>query len=362
MFKLHFLLITLLLALTSCGGGGSSDSGSNDSSSDDTETDTGIDTETVGNFNSTYFSSDLTSEERVSCTLENGSTTTCYQLTFIANGAGSIVGDGTDGTIGPYCPESINTSRSEVGFGVYDGDTNPGFQSLVDAAINMDADGYDIVDEDGNIRSGGGGGGDFSYCLEMGLDDTIEIVYLIPVTPELRNTPYEVGTVESNGFGLNGVPYKGNPPSVTVVENGVGGTGSGNIPALDHCGGHPDPFGYYHWHFVPQSMNTVLGSDNFDFTEQHGITCSNSNIDSDDPSAFAGIAKDGFPIYAAYDSVDSVDTTPNDVAEVDECNGHSHTTDEFPDGVYHYHAQEDSAPNLPACLMGSFPNRDFTVN
>lgn len=353
-----FLPVILVCSafLISCGGGSSGSDDANDMDGDDD----GIDTATQGNFDATrsLFSLDLTNDNRVSCTLENGSTTTCYELTFTANGAGDTEGTGT---IGPFCPETIFDLRSETGVGVYDGDTNPGFQSLVDAVQNMDDDGYEIVDDAGNVNQIGGGNGN-SACLEMQIDTTLSITYLIPLTPELRDEPYDIATIESIGFGLTGVPYKGHPPGVAIAEAGIGGAGSGSIPALDLCGGHVDPFGYYHWHFVPQSINTVLESNVFNFTDDFDMTCSNSNIAYDAPSAFAGLAKDGFPIYGAYDSISGADTAPDITATVDECNGHNHATDEFPDGVYHYHALADGAPNVPECLVGSFVERnDFSV-
>jgi hypothetical protein len=353
-------LSLVLLCALNIGGCGSSDSTTDTSTDTEVEVDTG--TESSGNYQSYLFDTAAIAEDEVECTLENGSTTTCYELTFSANTVGDTEGAGT---VGPYCPPDINTYRSESGVGIYDGTTNPGFQSLVDAAISMDADGYDIVDEDGNIRfsdlSQGSEEAGFSYCLSANFDSSLELTYLIPVTPELRSEPYVLGTIDSMGVGVNGVPIKANPPSVTVVEDGVGGTGSGNIPSLDLCGGHPDPSGYYHWHFIPQSINTVYESDEYNYTEQYNMTCSNSLIEYDNPASFAGLAKDGYPIYGAYDSVDDIDTTPDTVAMVDECNGHTHETTEFPDGVYHYHALEGGAPNLPSCLMGSFVSRDVSV-
>jgi hypothetical protein len=351
-YSLIFVVFISTLCLSGCGGS---------SSSSDDSADTETTTDASGNFDSDLFGSALISEDVVSCTLENGSETTCYELTFSANGVGDTEGNGT---IGPYCPEYITTPRNESGVGIYDGTTDPGFQSLVDAAIAMDTDGYDIVDDDGFINFNDlttTTDQDLSYCLSAVFDSTLEITYLVPVTPEVRSEPYTVPTVGSFGIGISGVPFKGNPPSVTTAEAGIGGTGSGNIPALDLCGGHADPAGYYHWHFIPQSMNTVLASDEYDYTAQYDMSCSNSNVAFDEPSAFAGIAKDGYPIYAAFDSVDSVDTTPSEVADLDECNGHTHATSEFPDGVYHYHALENGAPNIPSCLTGSFVSNDFSV-
>lgn len=341
LLPLALLSQSLLLA---CGGGSSSE--------DNTET-----VSTISGYNSALFSTDLISDEQVSCTLENGVATTCYQLRFAANGAGTSE---DNGTIGPFCPENINVARKDAGVGIYDGPTNPGFQSLVDAVQNMDADGYDVVDENGNVNSVGGGGGN-SACLEMPMDTGLEITYLIPISPQVRSVPYEISTIESIGFGVTGVPYKGHPPGVAVAEAGVNGSGSGSIPALDHCGGHVDPAGYYHWHFVPQSMNTVLSADEYEYQQDHELSCSNSIIAYDQPSAFAGLAKDGYPIYGAYDDVNSVNKLPNEVAAVDECNGHSHATTDFPDGIYHYHALESGAPNVPSCLHGSFVRQDFYI-
>jgi hypothetical protein len=355
MFKLWFSTFLLLLVVVGCGGSSDDDAVVIDDTSD---TETESEDESSGNYNADLFTVLPLTEDEVSCTLENGTTTTCYELTFAANTVGDTEGEGT---VGPYCPDSITTPRSESGVGIYDGDTNPGFQSLVDAAQNMDADGYDIVDEDGNIRTGSGDG-DFSYCLAMAFDSTLTITYLIPTTPEFRSEAYYIETVGSIGLGINGIPIKGDPPSVTVAEAGIGGTGSGNIPALDHCGGHADPAGYYHWHFIPQSINVVLESEEYDYTDLYDISCSNTHIEYENHAAFAGLAKDGFPIYAAYDLVDSVNTAPSEVAATDECNGHTHETNEYPDGVYHYHALETGAPNVPVCLMGSFAQRnDFSV-
>lgn len=349
--KRHLLPVAILTPslLVACGGGGG---GAPAASSDDSSSIVG-----ASGYNSAFFSSDLISESQVSCTLENGATTTCYQLRFAANGAGSSEGNNT---IGPFCPENIEVARKDAGLGIYDGPSNPGFQSLVDAVQNMDADGYDIVDDNGNVNTVGGGPGS-SACLEMPMDTGLEVTYLVPVTPQVRSAPYQISTIESIGFGVTGVPYKGHPPGVTVAEAGVNGSGSGSIPALDHCGGHVDPAGYYHWHFVPQSMNTVLSADQYRYQQDNEISCSNAIIAYDQPSSFAGLSKDGFPIYGAYDAVDNVDTPPNELAVVDECNGHSHATTEFSEGIYHYHALAGGAPNVPTCLRGSFVQRDFSI-
>lgn len=367
MMPLFFLTVSII---TACDGTNSVDDGVESGTGDDAlaeseADDNGADGGTgtvIGNFDSALFGNALLSAEEESCTLDDGTVTTCMRLVFESNAAGSAVGEGT---VGPYCPESIFTPRNAAGFGVYDGLTTPGFQSLVDAAIAMDADGYDIVDDSGNINvndltSGVEAG--LSYCLEAVADPTIEVTYLIPVAPEFRAVPWDVGTVASVGVGVLGIPYKGGTPSVTTIDPAVRGTGSGNIPSLDHCGGHPDPSGYYHWHLIPQGTNTVLASDNYNFTEEHGITCSNYLVNYDMPASFAGLAKDGFPLYGPFDDLDGENVSPADVATLDACHGHSHATGEFTEGVYHYHALADTAPNLPACLMGKFVSGDFLVD
>jgi hypothetical protein len=362
----HRIYIALRSAVICCSilVGTACSSSSNNSETSDTTTDETADnaaSEFVGNFNSALFGDALQSVEQVSCTLDSGTSTTCIQLTFTSNAVGDTEGTGT---VGPYCPDSITIARNEAGFGVYDGPTTPGFQPLVDAAIAMDADGYDIVNDDGtiNVSNLTMEEPDLSYCLQASFDSNLELTFLIPIEPEFRSQPWNVETVASVGVGISGVPVKGYTPSVTVAEAGVGGTGSGNIPSIDHCGGHPDPAGYYHWHLLPQGTNTVLASDTYNYTEQYGITCSNSNVAFNEPASFAGLAKDGFPMYGPFDSVDGVNTQPSEVATLDECNGHTHVIDEFPNGVYHYHALQDAAPNIPPCLKGSFVERDFLVD
>ena len=118
-----------------------------------------------------------------------------------------------------------------------------------------------------------------NYCeVFLSYDSSLTVTYLIPVTPEFRSEAYYIPTVGSIGLGINGIPIKGDPPSVTTAEAGIGGTGSGNIPALDHCGGHADPAGYYHWHFIPQSINTVFDAPEYNFTNLYGISCTNTYI------------------------------------------------------------------------------------
>ncbi|MEM1319606.1 MAG: YHYH protein [Bacteroidota bacterium] len=280
-----------------------------------------------------YFnSSALISFKTVNCTLEDGSSTTCYEMVFRSN----PVEDG------PYCPQTIDDIG---GVGIYDGATNPGFQvmkrSLWEA---MEADGYDLVDADGNItivdpgNMSAGPPPSGGACLEATPDDNLELTFLIPTEPVLLASPDQLRSVENLGVSIDGIPLTGDPPSATQGMPGRPG-GGGAIPSIDPCGGHIDPFGYYHLHFIPQEMNNVLQAHNI--TE---VACTNF---AQDETLLVGFAKDGFPIYA---SKDSDGTLPTDL---DECNGHVGPTPDFPGEIYHYHASSTEAPNVPPCLVGA---------
>lgn len=284
-----------------------------------------------------YFNNNsLVSFDTVACTLENGTSTTCYQMVFTSN----PVADG------PYCPETINDIG---GVGVYDGNTNPGFQVMKQTLWEaMENDGYDIVDEDGNISiqdPGAGMGGGGSACLEASPDDNLILTFLIPIEPVLLSSPDQIGTVEHIGISVDGIPLTGDPPSVAQGPPGMPG-GGGSIPAIDPCGGHVDPFGYYHLHFAPEVMNNVLEAN--DITE---ISCTNF---TQDETALVGFAKDGYPIYASKDMDGSLPT------DLDECFGHEGVTADFQGGIYHYHASSTEAPNLPPCVMGVAARNGFT--
>ena len=314
--------------------------------------------ETLSINESFFNSAALVSFTTVNCTLENGSATTCYEMVFTSNPVEN----------GPYCPSIID----EIGgVGIYDGNTNPGFQVLKRSLWEaMEADGFDIVDEEGNITivdpsaggvgggppAGGPGGDDAagddnaaggvtSACLEATPDDELLLTFLIPVTPELLSTPDVIESIENIGISIDGIPLTGDPPSATMSVGGMPG-GGGTIPSIDPCGGHMDPSGYYHLHFVAEEMNNVY--------EARGITevsCSNF---TQSETALVGFAKDGFPIYASKDSNGELPT------DLDECNGHVGPTPEFPNGIYHYHASSTSALNLPPCLVGVSVRNSFS--
>lgn len=303
---------------------------SNCSSDDDSSNST--DTTETGNYLITedlFNSESLISFETITSTLEDGTSATCFQITFSSNPLEDI---------GPFCPD---TDDDIAGLGFYDGDSNPGLRVWnKDLLDDIENDGYDMVDEDGNVYIDDFDttvtSPDHSYCLEGAADDDIEITFIIPASPKLADSNNDIEEVELVGLSLDGIPINGQPPS--AISGPVQFTSTSdqiNFPSLDPCGGHHDPAGYYHWHFIPEVVNQALEANNITevscttFTQTTSVTLS-------------GFAKDGYPIYAYAEE-------PTDL---DDCGGRTAITNEYPDGAYHYVASTTSAPNIPVCLKG----------
>ncbi|WP_163831957.1 YHYH protein [Spartinivicinus ruber] len=286
------------------------------------------------------FSHNLIDISIVECDLENDISRICYKLIFNSNPI----------TDGPYCPLTID----EVGgLYIYDGLTNPGFQALKRAFFEaMENDGFNIVDDEGNIRISPPKNTDskFNYCFEAERDDSLIITYIIPAFPINLVKPSPNNTVfDMVGFTLNGIPIEGPAPSVV---NGPplpdGGTGvAGNVPAIDPCGGHVDPSGYYHFHMQPETINQVLKKH-----EINDVLCINV---TQKLYALIGYAMDGYPIYANKDLPGMTQM------KLDQCNGHFGPTFDYPFGIYHYHASNDSVPNTPPCLKGAKAKYSFSI-
>ncbi|MEM9338818.1 MAG: YHYH protein [Bacteroidota bacterium] len=280
----------------------------------------------------------------VDCNYTEGGSGTCYSIQFSSN---PVDDDG------PFCPETTNDVG---GFGSYDGTTNPGFQVMKASLFqSMEADGFDIISNvanpDGsfdinietNVPAGGRQDGILmgsAACLQPTPDDNLTLTFEIPVIPTLIGTPDNIESVEFVGLALDGVPINGAPPS--VVGN------NGKIPSLDRCGGHHDPSGYYHWHFLAAHMDATLDSEGL-LDVSGGISCTKKTQSA---TALVGYARDGYPIYSGQD-VEGIDAVG-----LDACNGHSHATTDYLDGVYHYHASTNIT-NVPPCIVGKQSEKGF---
>ena len=271
----------------------------------------------------------------VDCQYSEGGSGECYQIKFSSN---PVDDDG------PFCPETTNDVG---GFGNYDGTTNAGFQVMKAALFQaMETDGYDIISNTPNgdgsfnitIETDVPGGGRTlmaasAACLEPTPDDGLTLTFEIPVVPSALSAVDNIESVEFVGLALDGVPINGAPPS--VVDN------NGKIPSLDRCGGHHDPSGYYHWHFLAAHMDATLDVNGL-LDKANDIQCSKKTQEA---TVLIGYARDGYPIYSGQDT-EGVDPT-----DLDSCNGHVSATADYPDGVYHYHASTDIT-NVPPCIAG----------
>lgn len=253
--------------------------------------------------------------EIVDCTLEDGTTTTCLQLT--------VPSQPDTVETGPFCPATVDSD--EHGIFTWDGE-DPGLYAL-DAAFwaLMDRLGYDLTDPDGTVHvAEPAAPPDGDTCLQATPDGSFSLQVLLPTTPVPLDVPTELDTVSQIGVAVDGVTVFGDAPSGT----------SGAIPALDHCGGHDDPSGYYHWHVGSSTIQALLDAAGVE------VTCS---VDQD-ASALFGFAYDGYPIYG------TVEADGAEPVDLDACNGHVGTTADLGE-TYHYHLSGE-VPNLPTCRVG----------
>ena len=207
------------------------------------------------------------------------------------------------------------------------------------------------------------------------------------VSSSMPLTPSNTGTsspVQPSGFAMNGVKFDPGTAG-TCTETGstvtcslIGNTGSWNIEALgqtsfnfgvDDNNAHVQPTGAYHYHGMPNGILTKLNK---------GMT-----------PTLVGFALDGFPIYARYGYTSPMDatstvkvmtgswqlkTTPDSgrpstttypmgafsedyhyvagSGDLDECNGRTDVTPEYPNGTYHYYIT-DTYPFIQRCVMGT---------
>ncbi|WP_199227565.1 YHYH protein [Limnohabitans sp. T6-5] len=199
-------------------------------------------------------------------------------------------------------------------------------------------------------------------------------------TPTSTATP-RTGPFSLAGYVLNGVPI--DPATAGTCDNSgarcdlASRSGSWDIEALgqshfnfgtDTNNAHVQPGGVYHYHGVPEGFVSQL---------QKGTAMT-----------LIGWAADGFPIYARYGytvatdassaikvmtgsyrtkaspdasrpatSLYAMGTFKQDYeyvagsGDLDECNGRTGVTPEFPQGIYHYYAT-DSYPFLQRCVKG----------
>lgn len=263
--------------------------------------------------------------EVVSCTLEDGTEASCYKITV------NYLPEGLD--IGPFCPITID---DEGGLWDWDGANAKLYRIDKDFLTMLDELGYRFFDEDGNVyivdNANTRPEADHA-CINVTADPNVTVTMLLPIDPKMAEDPEEIGTVGKVGIALDGVPVFADAPSVLDT---------GHMPALDLCGGHIDPGGWYHWHATATDVETVFETEGVD---------AHCHLEQDKTAQF-GYAFDGYPMFG---SAEEDGSKPEDL---DTCNGHVGETSL---GItYHYHASEDF-PNLPPCLVGVQAQDNFTT-
>lgn len=260
--------------------------------------------------------------ETVDCTLLDGTESTCLKLELNA------LPDGTD--IGPFCPSTLD----DVG-GIWDwtGDKPGVYRVDADFLTLLFKFGYEFFSDTGEVHIS-----DISKaepaqdntCINVALNENVEVTALIPAEPRKADAPTDLGTVAKIGVALDGIPIFADAPTIQST---------GHMPALDVCGGHVDPGGWYHWHATATDVQGVL--------DAAGVEAS-CGIAQNAGEQFA-YAFDGYPIYG---NAEPNGSTP---VNLDVCKGHETT-----ELGYHYHAGADF-PNLPTCLVGVTAQDNFST-
>jgi len=140
---------------------------------------------------------------------------------------------------------------------------------------------------------------------------------------KITTNPTKAATVSPANGGTIGVmisgaalfnPYEADGSTVALNSNFTVKNASGqDVAFLDDCNGHPNPMGAYHYHGLP--------------------SCVTASVDeAGGPSHIIGVAFDGFLIYGDRD----IDGNAVTADQLDECNGITSPTPEFPEGIYHY--------------------------
>ncbi|RJE79630.1 YHYH protein [Paracoccus sp. JM45] len=254
--------------------------------------------------------------ETVDCTLEDGTETSCHKLVV------NYMPEGLE--IGPFCPATLD---DEGGIWNWTGENGKLYRIDGDFLRMLDGLGYRFFDDEGNVQSVDNATTRPTVdhaCINVTADDTVKITMLVPETPVMADSPADLGVVGKVGVALDGVPIFSDAPSIQQT---------GHMPALDTCGGHIDPGGWYHWHATATDIDTVYDHEN---------VTADCSLPQDSGAQF-GYAFDGFPMFG------STEADGTAVTGLDECNGHTGPT--AIGETYHYHSSEDF-PNLPPCLVG----------
>jgi YHYH protein len=194
--------------------------------------------------------------------------------------------------------------------------------------------------------------------------------FRVPLNPKKRSSFTSIGH-SAFGVAINGVPF--DPATAEYWNNDRSSgwnlealTGGLNL-GLDSSNAHVQPNGAYHYHSIPlgilgrtdyKSQPVMIGyaADGFPLYSHYGY--SNAN----DANSAVVKLKSSYRIKSGtrpsgpggrYDGKYSKDYEYVDgLGDLDQCNGRSGVTPEYPQGTYYYVITE-SFPYIPRCWMGS---------
>ncbi|WP_423997519.1 YHYH protein [Maribacter sp. IgM3_T14_3] len=146
---------------------------------------------------------------------------------------------------------------------------------------------------------------------------------------EIPTNPTEAENKEETDLGLIGMALNGVP--IYNDSEGRAVLGVVAMSTFDSAGAHPGPNSDYHYHTAAQLSI---------YAEDNGSTYPTVN-----DSNLIGFLRDGFPIYGRQEADGSF---PDDL---DENGGHTATTADFSEAIYHYHCSSENYLNTGWYIM-----------
>lgn len=189
--------------------------------------------------------------------------------------------------------------------------------------------------------------------------------FRVPVKPEALETPVRRGGFWW-GVALNGVPFEpgtgetwnNNPQSGWRYEAGTGFLNLG----LDEHHAHVQPTGAYHYHALPTGLVERLGGDGETMrligwaADGFPLYTGSAHVDPKDPKSPLRVMKSSYRLKPGARPAEEGGPGGNHdgrftqdfefakgSGDLDECNGRTGVTPEFPEGTYYY------------CVSGEFP-------
>ena len=154
-----------------------------------------------------------------------------------------------------------------------------------------------------------------SFHLNPNRVSELNLSFKIPNSPSKSSSPNTTG-MGPIGVSLNGVPFYNQYAAMNAPL-------TQEINSFDNYNGHPAPLspgaengsgGKYHYHMEPFWLTSNAGKE-----------------------ALLGFLLDGFPVYGPEEKGKTISSS-----DLDSFHGHSHSTKEFINGIYHYHTTADT--------------------